>query len=400
MKPIALSDGIFWIGVNDTTTNLFEGLWSIEEEGISYNSYLIKDEKSVLIDLCKDSTGGLLMENIKTCIDPRQLSYLVINHMEPDHSGAIKQLLEIAPQITILGSEKTRDMLAAFFGISNHFQTISDGETLSLGSHSLRFFSTPMVHWPETIMTYEETSKILFSCDGFGGYGKLEHGIFDDEQPNLEYFEKEALRYFSNIVCAFSKPVLKAAEKIATLKVNMVAPSHGLVWRSNPTRILQLYIDWSGYAGGNYPKKVCLLHASMYGNTGKIVPVVEKVLQDAGLEFESLDVTLTHISSVLPALWTSAGVVICAPTYEGALFPTMEFVLEMADKKRMVNKKAIYIGSYGWGGGAMRFINKQCDVLAWGLLGKVEFKGQATEADIQQMRELTTGLVKSLQMNS
>ncbi|MGV8025333.1 MAG: FprA family A-type flavoprotein [Anaerolineaceae bacterium] len=396
MKPIALSDGIFWIGVNDSTTQFFEGLWSIEKEGISYNSYLIKDEKSALIDLCKDSTGALLMENIKACIDLRQLTYLVVNHMEPDHSGAIKELLEIAPQITILGSEKTRDMLRSFFGISDHFQTVSDGETLSLGKHSLRFLSTPMVHWPETIMTYEETSGILFSCDGFGGYGKLEHSIFDDEQSDLPYFEQEALRYFSNIVCAFSKPVLKAAEKIATLKVNMVAPSHGLVWRSNPARILQLYIDWSGYAGGNYPKKICLLHASMYGNTDRVVPVVEKALQGAGLEFKSLDVIQTHISSVLPALWTSTGVIICAPTYEGALFPTMEFVLEMADKKRMTNKKAIYIGSYGWGGGAMRFIKRQCEMLAWELLGKVEFKGQATEADIQQIREITANLVKNL----
>ncbi len=399
MKPIALSDGIFWIGVNDTTTQLFEGLWSIEKEGISYNSYLIKDEKSTLVDLCKDSTGALLMENIKTCIDPRQLTYLVVNHMEPDHSGAIKELLEIAPQITILGSEKTRDMLAAFFGISDHVQTVSDGEIISLGKHSLRFLSTPMVHWPETIMTYEETSGTLFSCDGFGGYGKLEHGIFDDEQPDLDFFEKESLRYFSNIVCAFSKPVLKAAEKIATVKVNTVAPSHGLVWRSNPARILNLYIEWSGYAGGNYPQKVCLLHASMYGNTDGVVPVVEKTLRDAGLEIENLDVTQTHISYVLPKLWTSAGVVICAPTYEGALFPTMEFILEMADKKRMTHKKAIYIGSYGWGGGAMRFINKQCEILAWELLGKVEFKGQATEADIQQIREIAADLIEKLSRN-
>lgn len=396
MKPTALSEGIFWIGVNDPTTPFFEGLWSIEKEGISYNSYLIKDEKSALIDLCKDNTGSLLMENIKACIDPHQLAYLVVNHMEPDHSGAIKELLEIAPQITILGSEKTRDMLASFFGVSDCFQAVSDNETITLGKHTLRFLSTPMVHWPETIMTYEETSGTLFSCDGFGGYGKLERGIFDDEQSDVDYFEQEALRYFSNIVCAFSKPVLKAAEKISALKVNMVAPAHGLVWRSNPAHILELYTQWSGYAGGNYPKKVCVLHASMYGNTDKVVPIVEKTLQDAGIEFESVDIQKTHISYILPKLWTSAGVAICAPTYEGALFPTMEFVLEMADKKRMTNKKAIYIGSYGWGGGAMRFINKQCEVLAWDLLGSVEFKGQAREADIHKIKALSEVLVEKL----
>ena len=396
MEAIAISDGIFWIGVNDTTTKLFEGLWSIEKEGISYNSYLIKDEKSVLIDLCKDSTGALLMENIKACIDPRQLTYLVVNHMEPDHSGAIKELLKIAPQIILLGSAKTRDMLASFFGITDHVQVVNDQETISLGKHTLRFLSTPMVHWPETIMTYEEISGTLFSCDGFGGYGKLDHGIFDDEQSDLAYYERESLRYFSNIVCAFSKPVLKAAEKISALKVKTVAPSHGLVWRSHPERILKDYIEWSNYAGGVYPKKVCLLHASMYGNTARTVPGIEASLKEAGIPFTSMDVTQTHISYVLPELWTSAGVILCAPTYEGALFPTMEFVLEMADKKRMTHKKVIYIGSYGWGGGAMRFLNKQFEILDWELLGKVEFNGQAKGEDLQQIKELTQELTRKL----
>lgn len=396
MNPVKLTDDIFWIGVNDTSTKLFEGLWSIEKEGISYNSYLIKDEKSTLIDLCKDNKGELLIEHIKACIDPSQLHYLVINHMEPDHSGAIRQLLQIAPQITILGSAKTREMLEAFFGIREHVQVVTDGETIELGKHTLRLLSTPMVHWPETIMTFEEKSGILFSCDGFGGYGTLEKGIFDDEQDDLDYYIREALRYFSNIVCAFSKPVLKAAEKIGALNVKMVAPSHGLVWRANPQRILNLYIQWSEYAGGHAPRKVCLLYGSMYGNSARVVPGIEQALQKAGMEFSSFDVGETHISYILPALWESAGVVVCAPTYEGALFPSMEFVLEMAEKKRMNEKKAIYIGSYGWGGGAMRFITKQCEVLNWELLGNVEFKGQALPEDLGEIAALSTTLAQRL----
>lgn len=396
MNPVKLTDDIFWIGVNDTSTKLFEGLWSIEKEGISYNSYLIKDEKSTLIDLCKDIKGELLIEHIKACIDPSQLHYLVINHMEPDHSGAIMQLLEIAPQITILGSAKTREMLEAFFGIREHVQVITDGETISLGAHTLHFLSTPMVHWPETIMTFEEKNGILFSCDGFGGYGVLEKSIFDDEQDDLDYYVHEALRYFSNIVCAFSKPVLKAAEKITPLNVKMVAPSHGLVWRADPQRILNLYIQWSEYAGGHAPKRVCLLHGSMYGISARVIPSIEQGLKKVGIPFSSFDVGETHISYILPALWESAGVVICAPTYEGGLFPSMEFVLEMADKKRMSDKKAIYVGSYGWGGGAMRFINKQREVLNWDLLGKAEFKGQALPEDLEKIEALSTTLAKSL----
>ncbi|NMB62949.1 MAG: FprA family A-type flavoprotein [Chloroflexi bacterium] len=396
MDPVKLTNEIFWIGVNDTSTQLFEGLWAIEKEGISYNSYLIRDEKSTLIDLCKDIKGELLIEHIKACIDPNQLHYLVINHMEPDHSGAIMQLLEVAPQITILGSVKTREMLEAFFGIREHVQVVTDGDIISLGEHTLHFLSTPMVHWPETIMTFEEKNGILFSCDGFGGYGVLERSIFDDEQEDLDYYIREALRYFSNIVCAFSKPVLKAAEKIALLNVKMVAPSHGLVWRADPQRILNYYIQWSEYADGHAPKRVCLLHGSMYGISARVIPSIEQGLKKAGIDFSRIDIGETHISYILPALWESTGVVICAPTYEGALFPTMEFVLEMADKKRMSDKKVIYVGSYGWGGGAMRFIHKQSEILNWELLGNVEFKGQALSEDLEQIEALSIKLAKSL----
>ncbi len=397
MQPITLMDGITWIGVNDTQTSLFEGLWSIEKEGISYNSYLIKDDKSALIDLCKDTTGDLLIENIRACIDPTQLTYLVVNHMEPDHSGAIHKLLEIAPHIIILGSEKTKAMLATFFDIHENVQVVGDGEMLSLGKHTLRFISTPMVHWPETIMTYEESSGILFSCDGFGGYGKLEHGIFDDQQPDLEFFERESLRYFSNIVAAFSKPVLKAAEKISQLDVKMVAPSHGLIWRQKPQHILELYVQWSEMANGSQNNQICILYGSMYGNSAAVIPFIQQPLKQNGIPYTCFDVTQTHINYILPALLTSAGVVICAPTYEGGLFPTMEFVLEMVAKKRMHNKKAIYIGSYGWGGGAMRFIHKQCEDLRWKLLGNLEFQGQATASDLVEIGQLTAKLINELE---
>lgn len=396
MKPTALTNDITWIGVNDTQTRLFEGLWSIEKEGISYNSYLIKDDKSTLIDLCKDASGDLLIENIRACMDPQQLTYLVINHMEPDHSGAIRSLLEIAPDIIFLGSEKTRAMLAAFFDIHDNVRVVTDGETLALGKHTLRFLSTPMVHWPETIMTYEESSGILFSCDGFGGYGKLEHGIFDDQQPDLPFFEQESLRYFSNIVAAFGKPVLKAAQKITPLDIQMVAPSHGLIWRHDPQYILERYIQWSKMATEPSAQKICILVGSMYGNTAAVLPAIQQSLNEKAFPFECLDVTQTPISYLLPALLTSSGVVVCAPTYEGGLFPTMEFVLEMVDKKRIQNRKAIFIGSYGWGGGAMRFMNQQCEKLHWDMLDSLEFQGQASAQDLAEIQNLTTRLMESL----
>ncbi|HEY60419.1 MAG TPA: FprA family A-type flavoprotein [Anaerolineae bacterium] len=383
MKPIPITDNIYWIGVNDEKTRLFEGLWPIEKEGISYNSYLIKDEKITLIDLCKDMMSDELIGNIRQLIDPTQISYLIVNHMEPDHSGAIKALLNAAPQLTIIGSQKTRKMLDDHFGITEGIQTVADGDTLSLGKHTLLFLSTPMVHWPETMMTFESSTKTLFPCDGFGGYGKLSEGIFDEDYDDLSFYESESLRYFSNIVCAFSKPVLNAAAKLEKLDIHIVAPSHGLIWRKDPQRILNLYVQWSQYAKGTAENGISLIYGSMYGNTQKMVEAVFEGVKQTGTQVKIFDITKTHISYILPALWTQRGVLIGAPTYEGSLFPTMRQVLEMALTKRIFHKKAAYFGSYGWSGGAIRYLKRQLEKLKWELTDTLDFMGQPTTEELK-----------------
>jgi flavorubredoxin len=367
---------------------LFEGLWPIEKEGITYNSYLIRDEKTVLIDLCKELFQEEYLEELKALVDPSKIAYLVVNHMEPDHSGALRAFRALAPQAIILGMPKAVKMMDDFFGLKENIRSLSDSEELDLGSHQLRFVSTPMVHWPETMMTYETTTQTLFPCDAFGGYGIPEKGIFDEDYPDLSYFEQESLRYFANIVAAFSKPVLNAGEKLAGVPLHTVAPSHGLVWRKDPHRIVDLYMRWSEYSKGTAEKGVTFLHGSMYGNTDQMVASVKSGLEASGVPLIMANVTTTPASYILPSLWKNQGVVIGAPTYEGSLFPTMQLVLNMAEIKRVFNKQAIYFGSYGWGGGATRFLKTHFEKMNWQLGETLEFAGQPREEDLNAAYEM------------
>ena len=376
MKPVEITQGVHCVSVNDEKTKLFEGMWPIKQEGISYNSYLVRGEKTALIDLCREIYQDEYLNSLNTLVDHSKIDYLVVNHMEPDHSGALRAFRSLAPQATILASQKAVKMLENFFSITENVRAVEDGETLDLGGRSLKFITVPMVHWPETMVTFECASGILFSCDAFGGYGKLTNGIFDDDYVDISFFEKESLRYYANIVAAFSKPVLNAGEKLAGLEIKVVAPSHGLVWRKAPARIINLYLKWSAYGKGIAEKRVTLMHGSMYGNTDKLAGSVAKGLEASGVEFESFDVTKTHPSYILPSLWTGQGVAIGAPTYEGSLFPVMAQALLMAEFKRVFNKDAVYFGSYGWGGGATRYLNAQLEKLKWNLVDTLEFPGE------------------------
>jgi len=321
----------------------------------------------------------------------------VINHMEPDHTGAIELLRQLNPQVVILCSEKARSMLTIFYGISDPVQAVSEGDTLQLGKHTLQFFATPNVHWPETMMTYETSQKVLFSCDGFGGYGRLDGGIFDDDCGKREWYEQEARRYFANIVVSFSKPVLMAIAKLAKVEVNMVAPSHGLVWRKDARRIVQLYEKWSNYR--DKPEAgVTLLTGSMYGNTEKMAASVENGLQESDVPYQHFDVTITNVSYILPALMANRGVLIGAPTYEGRLFPTMMHVLNMADLKHLGTKKVAYFGSYGWGGGGLRALTEKLEGLKWELVESLDFPGRPTAEMLARGKEMGKrfgGLFKS-----
>lgn len=387
MPPIEIKPDVYWIGVNDRTTDLFEGMWPITQEGVSYNTYLIHDEKRAIVDLTKAFKTDEFLDQIHGIIDLSQLDYVIINHMEPDHSGVLRTLRRVAPQATILCSEKAVPMIENFYGITDGIQVVKDGDTLSLGRHTLRFVYTPFVHWPETMMTYEVTERILFSCDAFGSYGALRGAIFDDECIDFEFYKREALRYYVNIVAVFSKPVLQAIAKLADVPVSVIAPSHGLIWRQNPQHIVNLYKQWAEYATGPTEVGITLLYGSMYGNTEAMMNAVARGVSREGVPLSVFDVTRTHASYILPALWTQRGVMVGAPTYEGSLFPPMAQVLDMAAHKRIRNKQVARFGSYGWGGGAQRDFERIIEPLKWELVESFEFIGGPTEEGLKHGEE-------------
>lgn len=396
MSIVQVRPDIYWIGVNDRTTDLFEGLWPIDQTGVSYNAYVVRDEKTALIDLAKAFKADDFFGQIAQVCELGAIDYIIINHMEPDHTGLLTLVRRLAPQAVVLGTEKTKEMLEAFYDGSESVRVVQDGETLNLGKHTLQFFVTPFVHWPETMMTYDQGEKVLFSCDAFGGYGALRGAIFDDECVDMAFYEREALRYYVNIIAKFSGPVLRAIKKLQSTPVEVIAPSHGLIWRGAPQRIVDLYAKWARYATEPAEPGVTLIYASMYGNTEKMMNAVAQGISREDLPIEVFDVARTHYSYILPSLWTRSGVMIGAPTYEVGLFPPMAHTLDIAARKRVMNKKAAWFGSYGWSGGAQKELTDLITPLKWELVETLEFRGGPRLEDLRAAEEFGARFARAL----
>jgi anaerobic nitric oxide reductase flavorubredoxin len=396
MTAIEVKSGIYWIGVNDRTTDLFEGLWPITSEGVSYNAYVIDDDKRVLIDLAKDFKSNALLDQIGEVVDPATLDYIVVNHMEPDHTGVMRSLRRIAPKAEIFCTQRAEAMLENYYGVTEGIHVVQDGETLELGAHTLEFVHAPMVHWPETMVTYETSEKVLFSCDAFGSYGALQGAVFDDQCTDQRFYEREALRYYANIVALFARPVIRAIDKLKDHEISVVAPSHGLIWRSDPMRIIELYRQWANYALEGPEVGVTLLYGTMYGNTEEMVDAVASGVVAAGVPVDIYDVRHIHASYILSSLYTQSGVLIGAPTYEGELFPPIAHVLDIARRKHIRDRKVAYFGSFGWSGGARREIASLAEQLKWELSESWEFPGAATHERRAQGKELGYQFAMSL----
>jgi flavorubredoxin len=384
MPAVAIQPDIFWVGVNDHTTDLFEGLWPITLEGVSYNSYFINAEKKAIIDLAKSIKVEEYIDRINEISEISGIDYIVLNHMEPDHTSILKVIRALAPQAEIICSVKAAPMVKNFYGITEKIRIVADGEELDLGGKKLKFFMTPFIHWPETMMTYETGSQILFSCDGFGGYGALRGDIFDDDYVDLEFYEKEALRYYSNIVASFSAQVLRTITRLSETPISVIAPSHGLVWRKHPEKIIGLYKKWAEYASNYGELAVTVIYGSMYGNTGAMMDAVAQGLSSTGIPVDMFNVNRTHGSYILPYLWSRKGVVLGAPTYESRLFPPAAHLLDLAERKGIKQKKLGYFGSYGWAGGARRELDKWVETLKWELVDSFDFAGGPTLQDFRE----------------
>ncbi len=400
MKAHAIADNVFAIHANITTAARFEGIWPIPH-GVTLNSYLIKGEKSVLIDLAKEWEGSISQfeEQLHSAGSSfESIDYLVLNHLEPDHTAFINVLRKRNPELEIISTPKGIAMVRNFFKISDHLREVKTGDTLDLGAGKvLEFFETPNIHWPETMMCYDRNEKILFSCDGFGSYGVLGERIFDDEFSNEEhqFYEKESLRYYSNIVASFSTFVNKAIEKLAALEIRVVAPSHGIVWRKNPAEIIKRYSRYAGYnTGAPCEKEICIIYGSMYGYTKQGLDSLISGIEQENVPYVIHQIPDTDASFVLADAYKSSGLVLAMPTYEYKMFPPMAHILDLFERKHFIGKKALRIGSWGWVGGAKKEYEEMIAPLKWTNVESYEWQGLASENDLSILKEKGQALAR------
>ena len=392
MKTHRISDRIYALHADVRTEDLFEGIWPIPD-GVSLNSYLVKGDKIALIDLVRDWGGapaalerGLSQAGVKLA----DVDYLVLNHLEPDHTGWLADYRRRNPRVKILATAKGVQLVKTFYKIAEGGEAVKDGDQLDLGAGLvLKFFETPNVHWPETMMTIEPSSGTIFSCDGFGSFGMLGDRVFDDEFSPQEHerFESECLRYYANIVASFGTFVLRAVKKLSALGIKVVAPSHGIVWRRDPTKIIERYVKYASYLKGAREKEVCVVWGSMYGNTEKGLDAVLHGLEDEGLPFTMHRVPNDDVSYILADAYKSEGILIAMPTYEYKMFPPMAYALDLFARKHVNGRSALRIGSWGWVGGAKKEYEEAIAPLKWDSLESLEWAGVPDEAELTALRE-------------
>ncbi len=359
---IKVTDTIHYIGVNDRRKELFENLWPLPN-GVCYNSYLICDEKTALLDTVEaGASGENFLAMIEESLEGKALDYLIINHMELDNSGEIADVVRRWPNIEIIGNSKTFKILEAYYGIKDNLREVKDGDELNLGHHNLKFVFTPWVHWPETMMTYCTEEKVLFSADAFGTFGALDGTIFDDE-IDFESYREEMRRYYSNIVGKYSNMVQKAFKKLEGVDIKMICPLHGPVWRTNPGKVVELYDRWSKYIARD---GVVIIYASMYGNTAEVADYIARKLAEQGVrKIKVHDVSKTHISYLISDIWKYQGVILGSCAYNSEMFPMMEYLTRELQHMNVKNKYLGLFGSYSWNGGGVRNLNAFAENIGW-----------------------------------
>ena len=336
-----ITDKIFYVGVNDRNKNLFEGLWPLPN-GVSYNSYLIDDEKVCLIDTVEVDFFTQYIEHIHEVIGERPIDYLVINHMEPDHSGSIALIRKYYPDIQIVGNKKTFQMMEGFYGIADNTVEIKNGDSIALGDLSLSFVLTPMVHWPETMVTLcvpsvatESQQTVLFSGDAFGCFGALNGGIIDS-QINCDTFWLEMTRYYSNIVGKYGTPVQNALKKLAGIKLDYICATHGPVWHEYIDKVIGIYDRLSKY---ETDPGLVICYGTMYGNTERAAEVIARAASEAGVKnIVMYNVSKTHHSYIIRDVFRYKGLIVGAPTYNTALYHEMDVLLSELGASKAVSE--------------------------------------------------------------
>ncbi|WP_106831405.1 FprA family A-type flavoprotein [Parabacteroides pacaensis] len=360
-----ITDKIYYVGVNDRQKALFENLWPLPY-GVSYNSYLIADERTALIDTVDVCYSDVFLKKVAEILNGRPLDFLIINHMEPDHAGSIRLLREQYPQVQIVGNSKTFGMLQGYHGIITGLYEVKEGDILSLGSHQLTFYTAPMVHWPEVMFTYDTTEKILFSADAFGTFGTLDGAIIDADM-NVDRYWSEMERYYSNIVGKYGSPVQKALQKLSSTEIKIICSTHGPVWKEHIAKAVSVYDRFSRYEGED---GVVIAYGSMYGNTEQMAEAIASELGANGIKNIAMhNVSKTHSSYILRDIFKYKAVIIGSPTYSNNLFPEISSLLSKIEIREVKSRLFGCFGSFTWSGAAVRNLNAFCEKMKWEMVG-------------------------------
>jgi flavorubredoxin len=385
---LKIKENVYWIGARDWNRRIFDALIPLPK-GTSYNAYLIIGNKSkALIDTVNPGFEEELEEKIRSLIPLEDLDYVVMNHAEPDHAGAIPYIMKIASKAKLITSNKGAKMAQIYYNIpQERIIIIKDNDTISLGDKTLRFIEAPMLHWPETIFTYLEEDGILFPCDFFGAH--LANGVYSDE---IEDYLVHAQRYWGEIMMPFRIMAQKALEKIANLNINIIAPSHGPIHR-RPEIILNAYKRW---AYGETNQKVTIAYVSMWNNTDTMVKQIADTLLSEGIEVTFHNLVVADIGDIAKDLVDSRAIVLGAPTVLGGAHPLAVYATYLLKALRPPIKFAIILSSYGWGGGAIRQIQEILNGFKIDIVGTLEINGPPTEENIQQIIKIAKDLAKKI----
>ena len=394
-----LTGQVTWVGASDRRLALFENLFPIPR-GVSYNSYLILDEKTAVIDTADAAVSRQFVENVLHTLDGRSLDYLVVNHMEPDHCANIEALVLRFPEMKLVGNAKTFTFMQQFYGfpLEGRTITVKEGDSLSLGSHTLHFYMAPMVHWPEVMVTYESSEKLLFSADAFGTFGALNGVLFSDEVNFDRDWLDDARRYYANIVGKYGLQVQAALKKLSALDIAMICPLHGPVWRENLDYLLGKYDKWSRYEPEE--KAVAIFYASMYGDTENAADILAAGLAEGGVRNIAMyDVSSTHISYLISEVFRCSHLVLAAPTYNNGIYPAMANLLHDMKALMLQNRTVGLVENGSWAPVSGKLIRAELEGLkGFQVLEPVASLKSALKGDsLEQLGQLKDSILASLQ---
>ncbi len=355
LTQLEVLKNIFWVGAVDWNVRHFHGFSYSTQRGTSYNSYLIVDNKIALVDTVKHTFSSEMIEKIKEIIDPSKIDYIIVNHVESDHSGSIKEVLKLAPNAILVGTEKCKEGLEKHYFGNWKFQTVKTGDTLNLGDRTLTFLEAPMLHWPDTMFTYIEKDALLLSNDGFGQHLATSKRFDDEVDQNVLMWE--AAKYYANILWLYSSVVIRKIEEVQKLglKIEIIAPSHGVIWRKDPMKIITSYLKW---AKGEAEKKAIIIYDTMWESTEKMAKAILEGITGEGIEAKLYRLPVSDEGDIIGELLETKGILVGSATINNGILPTVAPFLREMEGLRPRNKIAAAFGSYGWGGGATATIEK------------------------------------------